>query len=292
MRDHAINPMTPRIGNSVLRSPIMIAAGIWEKKCHHMTNDKKLGALVCKSISTEPREGNPKPHLKELSIGYLNSIGLKNIGLQAFINEKLPLFSRYQCAAIVSIAGSHQEEYVSMIESIEQQENAQNIWGWELNVSCPNVSGGTNIGYDTKRIETLVSQVRKLTTKPLLIKLAPSIENMVQLGKAAEASGADAITAINTVPSMWFDLETRASFFVRGSAGLAGEAILPLALHAVHSLASALSIPIIGVGGINRPEHALQFFTAGACAVQIGSANFKQPLLFQSCYDAAKQFFS
>lgn len=292
MTKYAHNSMKPIIGNASLSSPIMIAAGTWEDKYRALAGDKKLGALVCKSITAEPRKGNTPPHLKELPAGYLNSIGLKNIGLQAFINDKLPLFSRYRCAVIVSIAGSDREEYARIVETIEQQENAKDIWGWELNVSCPNISGGTNIGYDPTRIEEVVSHVRSFTTKPLLVKLPPSIENMARLGKAAEVAGADAVTAINTVPGMWFNLETRKAFFSHGTAGLSGEAILPLALHAVHTLATALSIPIIGVGGISKPEHALQFFTAGACAVQIGSANFKQSLLFQSCYDAVECFFS
>ncbi len=294
MAEHAQHGMKPYIGGKCLSSPIMVASGTYGygEEYRALTDYANLGALVCKTITALPREGNEPPRLKELSAGCLNSIGLANVGLAGFIENKLPLFASYECAVIVNVAGADAAEYARIVQRLEQEEGAAHIWGWELNVSCPNVSGGTNMGYDPKRVEAVVSHVRSKTSKPLLLKLPPSIENIVALGKAAEAGGANAITAINTLPGMWFDEGSHKAFFARGSAGLAGEAVLPLALYLVHALSAALSIPVVGVGGISKPEDALQFFMAGARAVQIGSANFKDPLLFQACHDAAARFFA
>lgn len=289
----AHDPMRVAIGRAYLPSPVLTAAGTfgYGTEYRHLCDYSKLGAFICKSITMAPREGNPPPRLKELPSGNLNSIGLANVGVHRFISEKLPMASRLGCNVIVNVAGKDEREYARIISLIESCAHADAVWGWELNLSCPNISGGTNIGYDPKLIAKTVRRAKRATARPVLVKLPPSVDRIAELSRAAEGGGADAICAINTVPAMWIDTAARGAYFARGTAGLAGDAIFPMALAMVHAACRAVRIPVIGVGGITEPDRALQFFIAGARAVQVGSGTFKNPRLFEACFDAAQKFF-
>jgi len=239
-----------------------------------------IGAVVTKSITLEPREGNPPPRIVETPSGMLNSIGLANIGVKAFIDNIIPTYESLNTKVIVNIAGSTKQEYLKVIDYIEAV--SDNIAGYEINISCPNVDhGGMEFGVDYKMSFELISEIRELTDKLLIVKLSPNVTDIAEIALSVVNAGADAISAINTVVGMGIDINTQKPSIYRTFAGLSGPAIRPIALAHVYKISKAVSVPIIGIGGISTAEHVIQFLLAGANAVQVGTANFKDPNIYE-----------
>jgi len=268
---------TVSVAGLSLKTPVMTASGTcgYGLELTPYLDLARLGALVVKGISLEPRPGNPPPRIVETSGGMLNAIGLENIGMEAFISETLPRLREHETLVIVNILGESQEEYGTLVDRMSLHEG---VHGFEVNVSCPNVrKGGIAFGSDPIMLEKLVGFLRKRTEKPLIIKLSPNVTDIVDMAKRAEAGGADGLTLINTIRGMSIDLESRRPHLATVVGGLSGPAIKPVALRMVWEVAQQVSIPVIGVGGILSGEDAVEFLIAGAFAVQVGTAHFRNP---------------
>jgi dihydroorotate dehydrogenase (NAD+) catalytic subunit len=268
---------TVSIAGLTLKTPVMTASGTcgYGLELTPYLDLSRLGALVVKGISLEPRPGNPPPRIVETSGGMLNAIGLENIGVEAFLAETLPRLREHETFIIVNILGESQEAYGMLVDRMSRHEDVD---GFEVNVSCPNVrKGGIAFGSDPGMLEKLVGFLRKRTEKPLIIKLSPNVTDIVDMAKRAEAGGADGLTLINTIRGMSIDLESRRPHLATVVGGLSGPAIKPVALRMVWEAAQQVSIPVIGVGGILSGEDAVEFLIAGASAVQVGTAHFRNP---------------
>jgi dihydroorotate dehydrogenase (NAD+) catalytic subunit len=266
-----------KIGALELRNPVLLASGTcgYGTELSGQIDFAAVGGLVAKSITLEPRAGNPMPRVAECAAGMLNAIGLANVGVEAFCREKLPALRALPCAVLANIAGSTEEEYLRVAERLSAEEG---LAGLELNVSCPNVhAGGLEFGRDPLVLGGLVSAVRRLTRLPLWVKLTPNVADIRLLARAAEAAGADALTVANTLVGLRMDVEKRRPVLANVTGGLSGPAIKPVALAMVYKTAEAVSIPVIGCGGIETGEDAVEFLLAGAAAVQVGTATFRQP---------------
>ncbi|MGE5315077.1 MAG: dihydroorotate dehydrogenase [Acidobacteriota bacterium] len=235
----------------------------------------KLGGIITKSLSLKPRDGNAPPRIAETASGMINSIGLANIGVRRFIDEKIPALRKFSTRIIANIAASSVEEYCAVAEMLDP---LPEIAGYEINVSCPNVKeGGLNFGTDVRQVALITREVRKRTQKILIIKLTPNVTHISEFARACEAEGADAVSAINTLIGMAVNISTRKPKLSSTTGGLSGPAIKPVALAKVYELARAVSIPVIGIGGIQTWEDAVEFLLVGASAVQVGTANFINP---------------
>jgi dihydroorotate dehydrogenase (NAD+) catalytic subunit len=268
-----------------LANPIGVASGTfgYAKEYDGLVDFRRIGAVYTKAITPEPRMGNPAPRLAETPAGMLNSIGLANVGLQAFAAQKMPFLRTIPSAVMVNVAGAHDRDYEEVVELLE---TVDGVDGFEINVSCPNVEhGGMALGTDPALVAALTRSLRRLTTKPLIIKLSPNVTDVAAAAEAAEAEGADAVTCANTYVGMVIDLATKKPQLPLGTGGMSGPAILPLAVAAVHKVSRRVSIPVIGVGGITKWEDAVQHLLAGASAVQIGSGTFANPRLAQEVHD-------
>lgn len=265
-----------RIGNGVLANPVGVASGTfgYGSEYEDLIDLSSIGALFAKSVTLEPRPGNDIPRLIETPSGLLNSIGLANVGIERYLHEKLPKFARMPCPVIANVAGGNRDEYVRLVERLDPHDT---IFGYELNLSCPNVCHGLAFGTACDEVEAMTDAVRKRTQKPLIVKLTPNVTDISEIAKAAEAGGADGVTCINTLIGMVIDTRTRQPVLPAGTGGLSGPAIRPVGVAAVFRVARAISIPVIGVGGIMNADDAIQYLLAGASAVQIGTANFVDP---------------
>ena len=278
--------LSVRIGSLVMPNPVGVASGCfgYGREYAEIMDLNSLGALYTKAVTFAPRAGNPPPRLVETPDGLLNSIGLANPGLEVFVVEKLPYLAGLSCPVIVNIAGSTADEYAAIIEGLEETLAAcpsgrrKGIDGFEVNVSCPNVDhGGMSFGTDPKTVERLTATLRRLTNLPLIVKLSPNVTDIAEIGRAAEAGGADAISCINTLVGMSIDTERCSPSLPRYTGGLSGPAIRPVGVACVWKISKAVSIPVIGLGGICRARDALEYLLAGASAVQIGTALFSDP---------------
>ncbi len=270
--------LTCKIGPIEFKNPIFSASGTfgYGNDLPEFVDISRLGAIVTKSITYEPRVGNPPPRIVETPSGMLNSIGLANIGVRKFINDIMPLYENINTKIIVNIAGSTNDEYLQVLKEIESV--SSDIVGYEINVSCPNVEhGGMELGVDAKLSNRLITELRKHTEKMLIVKLTPNVTDITIIAKAVENAGANAISAINTVVGMGIDIEKRKPTIYKTYAGLSGPAIKPIALAMVHKISTVVSVPIIGIGGIVNYNNVIEFLLAGATAVQIGTANFRNP---------------
>ncbi len=270
---------TFKLGNVEFKNRVLVASGTfgYGDEVADTVNINRLGGLITKSLTLHPRDGNPPPRIVETASGMLNSIGLANIGIEKFIEEKLPLLNNFDTVIIVNVAGKTVEEYCRVIEKLEQVEG---INAYEINVSCPNVKeGGLNFGTNVKATAEITKEVRRRTKKPLIVKLTPNVTRVSEFGRAAEAEGADAVSLINTLFGLTVDVKTRKPKISTITGGLSGPAIKPVALAKVYEVVQAIRIPVIGIGGINTAEDALEFLIVGAVAVQIGTANFIDPAL-------------
>jgi len=241
----------------------------------HLFDINRLGAIVCKGITLEPREGNPQPRIAETACGALNAIGMQNIGIDALIADKAPVWAGWRVPVIANIAGDSMEHYA---QAAGRLEGVAGISAIEVNIGCPNIEeGGIHFGSDPKSAAAVTRAVRKATTLPLLVKLTPHTADIAVVASAVAGAGADAITAINSLKGMVIDTARRQPLLGNISGGLSGPAMKPVALHMVYEIAGAVEIPIVGCGGITSARDALEFIMAGASAVQIGTAGFKNP---------------
>lgn len=257
-----------------LKNPVMVASGTfgWGKEYAEYIDLNKLGAIVTKSITLNAREGNPAPRIVETPAGMLNSIGLQNEGLDHFLREDLPFLAKFDSPTIVNIAGETVEEYAELARRLSRETVVKAL---EVNISCPNVKlGGMTFGVDAGLTKQVIAAVRQATTQPIIAKLTPNVTDITVIARAAVEAGADAISAINTIVGMAIDIETGKSRLGSQTGGLSGPAIKPIAVRMVYEIARSVKVPVIGVGGIMTGGDAVEFFLAGAKAVQIGTANF------------------
>jgi len=265
------------IGPLQLANPVMTASGTfgYAAEFANLVDLDRLGALVVKGISVQPRPGNPPPRIVETACGMLNAIGLENVGYERFIIEKMPFLRTCRSRVIVNILGDSIEEYAFLARELS---GVVGIDGLEVNISCPNVKkGGVAFGSVPKMAAAVTTAVKTATTLPVIVKLSPNVTDIVAMAKAVEEGGADAISLINTLIGMAIDVRTRKPRLANIIGGLSGPAIKPVALRMVWQVASAVSIPVIGIGGIGTAEDAIEFLLAGATAVQVGTANFYNP---------------
>jgi dihydroorotate dehydrogenase (NAD+) catalytic subunit len=260
-----------------LRNPVLAASGTFgygvEFAAHVDLN--QLGGIVVKGLSREPMAGNPPPRIWESAAGMINSIGLQNIGVRAFVRDKLPALRRYRTAVFANVFGYTVEDYVEVVRVLE---DAEGLAGYELNVSCPNTKrGGMFFSSDPGLLAEVVQAVRAVARRPLIVKLSPNVARIQPLAQAAEEAGADAVSLINTCLALAIDARTRRPRLGAGFGGLSGPAIKPIALRMVWEAAQAVKIPVIGMGGIATGEDAAEFLIAGASAVQVGTATFWDP---------------
>jgi dihydroorotate dehydrogenase (NAD+) catalytic subunit len=270
--------MRVSLAGLVLVNPVIAASGTFGYgiEFEEIVSLEKLGGFVTKGISLEPMPGHSAPRMVQTAAGMLNAIGLQNVGVQEFIEKKLPPMKRYPlCRVIVNVFGSTDAEYMAVIERLN---DADGISAYELNVSCPNVhAGGMAFGADPMALEYLVGRAKSVTKRPLIVKLSPNVTSIGQMAKICSNAGADAISVANTFRGMAIDSETRRPRLTNITGGLSGPAIKPIALRMVYEAARAVKIPVIGLGGIVTPEDAVEFMLAGATAVQVGTASFADP---------------
>ena len=257
------------------------------KEATDLVDISKLGAVVPKTITRAPRQGNAPPRTVETTAGLLNAIGLDNDGLDSFLTSKLPYYQSLPCPVVISFAGENADDYVSMAQSLESACNQDgSIVAFEMNISCPNVAHGTDFGKDPELCEKLVSSVRKAISMPLFVKLTPNVSDITVIAKAAQNGGADAVCLINTVLGMAIDWKNRRPRLGNRMGGLSGPAIKPIALRMVYQVAHAVTIPVIGIGGIETIDDAMEFLVAGATAIEVGTANFYRPTATMEIVDA------
>jgi dihydroorotate dehydrogenase (NAD+) catalytic subunit len=270
--------MGVKLAGLELVNPVIAASGTfgYGVEFEEIVTLERLGAFVTKGISLEPMAGHPPPRIVQTAGGMLNAIGLQNVGVEEFIARKLPGLKRYpQCKVIVNVFGSTVNEYVAVIERLN---GAEGIAAYELNVSCPNVhAGGMVFGCDQGSLEYLVGCAKRATRRPLIVKLSPNVTSIAQMAQIAAGAGADALSLTNTFLAMSIDAETRRPRLSNITGGLSGPAIKPIALRMVYEAARAVTVPILGMGGIVTPEDAVEFLLAGATAVQVGTASYADP---------------
>ncbi|CAM5187311.1 Dihydroorotate dehydrogenase OS=Ureibacillus acetophenoni OX=614649 GN=pyrD PE=3 SV=1 [Ureibacillus acetophenoni] len=262
-----------------LKNPIMPASGCFGfgKEFANLYDLSKLGAIMIKATTVEPRFGNPTPRVAETPAGMLNAIGLQNPGLEKVMADELPWLERYDVPIIANVAGSVLEDYVDVSRKIS---TAPNVKALELNISCPNVKhGGITFGTDPVVARQLVEAVKAVSKVPVYVKLSPNVTNIVEIAQAVEIGGADGITMINTLVGMRLDERTGKPVIANGTGGLSGPAVKPVAIRMVYEVYKAVEIPIIGMGGVTCAQDVIDFMSAGASAVAVGTANFVDPFV-------------
>jgi len=257
----------------LLANPVMTASGTFGYGTENGIpfDVQRLGAIVCKGTTLKPRPGNPQPRIAEAPSGVLNSIGLQNIGVEALIEEKAPIWAGWRVPVIVNIAGETVEEYARLAARLD---SVPGVSGLEVNISCPNVAaGGAEFGVNADSAARVTDAVRRATTLPVMVKLTPNTSDIVGVAQAVAEAGADAVSLINTLKGMAIDVSTRRPLLGNVSGGLSGPAIKPVALSMVYRVAAAVDVPVVGCGGIMSASDALEFIMAGATAVQVGTVN-------------------
>lgn len=265
-----------KLGRLELKNPIMVASGTfgYAREMQGIVDVAALGAVVPKTITAEPRIGNAPWRTVETSAGLLNAIGLDNDGVDTFLEHHLPYLAKIGTSVIVSVAGRTEDDFVQLAERVGSQPGVSAI---ELNLSCPNVSGGIDFGTNAESCRSVVAAARQRTDAPILAKLTPNVTRIDDIARGAADGGADAVCLINTVLGIAVDWRKRKTMLGNGMGGLSGPAIKPIALRCVHQVARAVDIPIIGIGGIANIDDVMQFLVTGASAVQIGTANYYDP---------------
>ncbi len=282
--------LSVEIAGIQFQNPVLAASGTFGYGLEYtdFIDLNRLGGIIVKGLSAKPSPGNSPPRIVETASGMLNAIGLQNIGVEAFIKEKIPLLKKFNTKIIANFFGDTQDEYVRTAERLS---NVSEIAGLEMNISCPNVEkGGLAFGTDPEITEELVRKVRKITSLPLIVKLSPNVTDIVVMAKAAVNGGADALSIINTLLGMAIDVQSRRPILANITGGLSGPAIKPVALRMVWQVAKTVDIPVIGIGGIMDARDALEFIIAGASAVQIGTANFIDPSISIKIIEGIKDY--
>jgi dihydroorotate dehydrogenase (NAD+) catalytic subunit len=279
-----------RIGSLELTNPIIAASGTFGYGVEFagLVDLNRLGGVVVKGLSAQPMEGAPGPRLCETAAGMVNAVGLQNIGVRAFVAEKLPLLRRYSTAIVANAFGRSISEYVEVIRVLEDSEG---LSAYELNISCPNVDhGGAEFGSDPTLAAGVVSAARKASKRPLWVKLAPHLVGLDRIARAIEEAGADALTVANTYPALCINPRTQSSRLGSLAGGLSGPAIKPITLRLVYEVSKAVNIPIIGLGGVEAPEDVVEYLLAGAVAVQVGTAHFADPRASERLVAGVRQY--
>jgi len=274
----------------LLANPVMTASGTfgYGTEFQDAFDIQRLGAIVCKGTTLNPREGNSQPRLVETAGGLLNSIGLQNIGVKALIREKLPIWAKWRVPVLVNIAGETVEEYAQIARELD---GVAGISGLEVNISCPNVrAGGAEFGVDPASAASVTAAVRAATSLPVMVKLTPNTSHIARIALAVAEAGADAISLINTLKGMAIDINQRCPVLGSVTGGLSGPAIKPVALAMVYEVAGAVEIPVVGGGGIASGIDAVAFIMAGASAVQVGTASFTNPRAALDVLQGIEQF--
>jgi len=282
--------LSVKMGQLELANPVIAASGTFGYGLEYLpfVDLNLLGGFSTKGLSLKPRMGNPVPRMVETASGMLNAIGLENIGLEKFVNEKLPLLENYKTRVLVNFFGDTKDEFIEMASKLSEVERVDAV---EMNISCPNVEeGGVQFSSDPAVVRSLVTAVRKATKKFLIVKLSPNVTDITEIARAAEEGGADALSLINTQIGMAIDLETRKPWLANKTGGLSGPAIKPIALNMVYQTVRAVKIPVIGMGGISTTEDALEFLSAGAAAIQIGTANFIDPGITMKVIEGIRKY--
>lgn len=282
--------MSVEIGSLKLRNPVMTASGTfgYGEEFSQYVDLEKIGAFVTKGLSLKPRAGNPTPRIVETPGGMLNAIGLQNVGIDAFIQKKVPFLRSVNTPAIANFFGYTPDEYAELASRLDA---IPEVAALEVNISCPNVKqGGIVFGTDPNCAASVVAACRAATQKTLIVKLSPNVTDIVEMAQACEAAGADALSVINTLTGMAIDLERRRPVLANATGGLSGPAIKPIALRMVWQVAKAVKVPVIGIGGIMSATDALEFMLAGATAVQVGTASFVNPAAAQEIAEGMEQW--
>jgi len=279
-----------QVGALSLKNPVLTASGTfgYGQEYAPIMDPGLLGGIVVKGISLKPMAGNPPPRIVETPCGMLNAIGLANVGLEAFLSEKLPMLQDLDTCVIVNIYGHTLDEYGAVAAGLK---GVSGVAALEVNISCPNVEqGGMAFGTDPAVAARVTERVMRETDKPVIVKLSPNVTDIRAIAKAVEQAGAHALSLINTLTGMSIDIEKRSPKLANGAGGLSGPAIRPVALHMVHQVVGAVNIPVIGMGGILEARDALEFLMAGAQAVQVGTANFANPRASLDILEGIEQF--
>jgi dihydroorotate dehydrogenase (NAD+) catalytic subunit len=270
--------LTTQLCGLTLKNPVLASSGTfgYGLELDSILDLNDLGGFVVKGLSREPIAGNKAPRVTETAAGMLNSIGLQNVGVEIFVQEKLPKLAKLDTAVFANVFGYAPEDYVEVLRALE---DAEGLAGYELNVSCPNTKhGGMQFGADPRLLGEVVGMARRaVTRRPLIVKLSPNVTDIAQMARAAEEAGADAISLINTVQAMAVDARARRPKVGAGMGGLSGPAVKPIALRMVYQAAKAVTIPVVGMGGVATGEDVAEFLLCGATAVQVGTASFWDP---------------
>ena len=282
--------MTVELAGIKMRNPVMTASGTfgYGAEFADYMNLESIGAMITKGLSLKPKAGNATPRIVETPGGMLNAIGLQNVGVEAFISQKLPFLACVATPVIVNVYGNTLEEYGEVAGRLD---SLPGVAGIEVNISCPNVKqGGIVFGTDPQAAREVVGLVRRNTSKPLIVKLSPNVTDVVLMARACADAGADALSLINTLTGMAIDLERRRPILANVTGGLSGPAIKPVALRMVWQVAKSVQLPIVGIGGIMNARDALEFILAGASAVQVGTASFLDPSAAQTIAREMEQY--
>jgi len=281
--------MKVSIAGVELKNPVMTASGTFGsgEEYSEFTDLNRLGAVVTKGVANVPWAGNPVPRIAETPSGMLNAIGLQNPGVDVFIQRDLPFLKKFDTKIVVNVCGHTAEEYLEVAERLSEEP----VDLLEINISCPNVKeGGIGFGQDPKAVEKITAEIRKKAKQPVIMKLSPNVTDISEIAKAAESGGADAVSLINTITGMKIDVVKRKFVLANKTGGLSGPAIRPVAVRMVYEAAHAVKIPVIGMGGITNADDALEFILAGATAVCVGSANFRNPLATSEIVDGIRDY--
>ncbi len=269
--------LSVELGRLKLKNPVTVASGTYgyAEEYSQLNPVGELGGIFTKAVTAEPREGNPGPRVIETTAGMINAVGLANVGVEAFIRDKMPFLRSIGTSIFINVAGAQVEDYCRVTEKLE---SVDGIAGLEINISCPNVKeGGLAFGSDPQQAYRLLSVLRNRTRRFLIAKLSPNVADITQIAAAAVEAGCDGLSLINTLVAMAIDVKTRRPKLANITGGLSGPAVKPVGVALVYKVASKFKVPIIGIGGILTAEDALEYILAGACAVQIGTGNFIDP---------------
>ena len=281
--------MSVNIAGVEWKNPVTVASGTFGsgEEFSEFVDLNRLGAVVTKGVANVPWPGNPTPRIAEVYGGMLNAIGLQNPGIDVFVSRDIPFLKKYDTKIIVNVCGKSTEDYCEVVERLADQP----VDMLEINISCPNVKeGGIAFGQDPKAVEAITREVKKHAKQPVIMKLSPNVTDITVMAKAAEAGGADALSLINTLTGMKIDVNKRTFAIANKTGGLSGPAVHPIAVRMVYQVANAVKLPIIGMGGIQNTEDALELMLAGATAVSVGTANFANPMVTMEIVDGIEQY--